>query len=538
MLEQDRNHQPYPVNKTELLARLCRTCGRWRQEDQLFEQIVDAIPQLLDSQGSMVLLLDQSQTGLHIPAVWSGSPAAKQSPESIRLPAAFEMAGEVCRTGQPMIQHDFGNTAYAQPLATALPHYRIRDRLDVPLQLQSQTIGTLCAINKSKGHFGPQDVDLLSALAGLCALGLEIIRRRKSAVSVDLRMEAFDHARDRVINNVSHALKTPLAVLTASLKLLEKHLVRLPDPQWQPIFQRAQRNLTRLLRIEYDLEDILRRNTEEGPDLDPDAPEKDHFFEQVNIPFLVHELKEPISVIETAGRMLLDRQSPDHPMAPAQQRFVQRIVRNTRKARDMLGALLEVGRAQANTFQCESFAPCELLQGLLLDIIEFQAPELHDTLSDLPETSSKIAALAKAGIRLDVTPLAEALRMAHDETKFRQVVGNLLKNALYHRRHHVLIHLSCQREQVTVAIRDDGPGIAPAYHETIFQRYKQVASSDSVARAGHGLGLAIARTLARSMGGDITLESELGQGAVFRLTLPIRFTCENVMDFKKRLNSR
>ncbi|MCJ8500637.1 sensor histidine kinase [Desulfatitalea alkaliphila] len=538
MLKQDRNQLPYPVAKTALLARLCRTCGQWRQEDLLLEQIVDAIPQLLDSQGSMMLLLDQSQTGLLIPAVRLVGPADTQSLASIRLPAALEMAGEVCRTGQPLIQHDFGNSAYAKTLAPTSLHHRITDRLDVPLQLQSQTIGTLCAINKTKGHFGAQDVDLLSALAGLCALGLETIRRRKNAVTADLRMEAFDHARDRVINDVSHALKTPLAVLTASLKLLEKFLVCLPDRQWQPIFQRSQRNLTRLLRIEYDLEDILRRTTEDGPNLDPDAPEKDHFFEQVNIPFLVHELKEPISVIETASRMLLDRQPTDHPMAPAQHRFIQRIVRNTRKARDMLGALLEVGRAQANTFQCESFAPCELLQSLILDIIEFQAPELNDALSDLPETSVKIAALAKAGIRLDVTPLAATIRMAHDETKFRQVVGNLLKNALYHRRHHVLIHLSCQREQVTVAVRDDGPGIAPAYHETIFQRYKQVASSDSVARAGHGLGLAIARTLARSMGGDITLESELGQGAVFRLTLPISFACENVTDFKKRLNSR
>ena len=88
----------------------------------------------------------------------------------------------------------------------------------------------------------------------------------------------------------------------------------------------------------------------------------------------------------------------------------------------------------------------------------------------------------------------------------------------------VLIHLACRHDFFTLAVRDDGPGIADTHHELIFQRYKQVHSDARVARSGHGLGLAAARILARTMGGDIYLESQLGQGALFRLELPIDFS--------------
>jgi signal transduction histidine kinase len=105
--------------------------------------------------------------------------------------------------------------------------------------------------------------------------------------------------------------------------------------------------------------------------------------------------------------------------------------------------------------------------------------------------------------------------------KFQQIVANLFKNAITYRRRLVLIQLACKHDAVTLAVRDDGSGIAPEHHEKIFERYKQVNPWPGVARHGHGLGLAVARILARAMGGDITLESQLGHGALFRLTLPL-----------------
>jgi signal transduction histidine kinase len=71
-----------------------------------------------------------------------------------------------------------------------------------------------------------------------------------------------------------------------------------------------------------------------------------------------------------------------------------------------------------------------------------------------------------------------------------------------------------------VEIADDGPGIEPRHQEAVFGRYKQLQSC-ALTRSGHGLGLAGARILARCLGGDISVQSRVGSGAAFRLTLPL-----------------
>jgi signal transduction histidine kinase len=72
-----------------------------------------------------------------------------------------------------------------------------------------------------------------------------------------------------------------------------------------------------------------------------------------------------------------------------------------------------------------------------------------------------------------------------------------------------------------VRIQDTGPGIAPDKVESIFQPFVQVDRGGNEREIGTGLGLAISRRLARSMGGDITVESTVGVGSVFVLWLPV-----------------
>ncbi|MFZ1985307.1 MAG: ATP-binding protein [Desulfatitalea sp.] len=348
----------------------------------------------------------------------------------------------------------------------------------------------------------------------------------------DPQVEDFDFAKDRVLHHLSHALKTPLAVLIASLKLLAKHLNRLPDSAWQTVYQRAQRNLERLLSIEYETEDILGQR-EKGfaeaelsgngktPGTHQPKDFKNDFFHHVNIEFLVHELKDPVGIVESGVRMLMEKPEPGLSWTPTQQRTLQRVLRNVHKTREMLNELLEVGRAQNVCFHCRPFQPLEALKKIVVEVVELNDPELFEEMKAAPKETDRLAFLARKGIRLDVAPAAEALTVEQDEVKFCQVAGNLIKNGFYYRRRHLLIHLACQQDHFSVSVRDDGPGIASIHQEEIFQRYKQVAPCVGMARTGHGLGLAMARILARTMGGDIGVESELGQGALFHLHLPV-----------------
>ncbi|MHB2016276.1 MAG: sensor histidine kinase, partial [Candidatus Xenobia bacterium] len=76
-------------------------------------------------------------------------------------------------------------------------------------------------------------------------------------------------------------------------------------------------------------------------------------------------------------------------------------------------------------------------------------------------------------------------------------------------------------EHVVVSVADDGLGIAEAEHEKIFGRFYRVAEGPGAQLGGTGLGLSISRDIVRGFGGDIQVESVLGQGATFRFTLPV-----------------
>lgn len=99
-----------------------------------------------------------------------------------------------------------------------------------------------------------------------------------------------------------------------------------------------------------------------------------------------------------------------------------------------------------------------------------------------------------------------------------QILVNLIGNALRHSPEGSTVRLSFDRTpaSASVTVADEGPGIEPADQQRIFERFERAQTE----AAGTGLGLAISRRLARSMGGDVTLESAPGQGARFTLTLP------------------
>jgi signal transduction histidine kinase len=112
----------------------------------------------------------------------------------------------------------------------------------------------------------------------------------------------------------------------------------------------------------------------------------------------------------------------------------------------------------------------------------------------------------------------EPLLASGEERAVIQVLVNLIGNAVRHSPQGGTVSLSFVRTPGTasVIVSDQGPGIAPADQQRIFERFER-ANADA---GGTGLGLAISRRLARSLGGDVTLESAPDQGAQFTLTLP------------------
>jgi signal transduction histidine kinase len=519
-------------SRTEIL-RISRALHRYRQLDRMLGYVTHLIRTVMRVGGASVILLDEAAKEFYYYVTALDDRAAGKKFETIRFPADQGVPGEVYRTGRPVIVPNYPQSKYAVKAVDELVQVETENLLHVPLRFQDRMIGVLGAVNKRQGRFDADDIELLTAIADVVAAPIENARMTQVLNDSYRRVRELNETKDRVIFHLSHELKTPLAVLSASLRLLEPTLAASGENQWRMAFERAQRSLNRLLDMEYAIEDMLRQGDDADfdmmarlPRIDSDStdePVEDavKFFQEVNIEFLIHELKDPLSVIETNTQMLLNQKGSEEKKKKLRRRSLQRILRGTKKARGLLGALLEVGRADSVCFDCQAFAADNMIKRALLESVESHAIDIFEAVKSIKKNDDRIEALAHQGIRLEIHPSAAQNPVALDQLKFHQIAANLFKNAISYRRNLVLIQLACKHDEVTLAVRDDGPGIAPEHHEKIFERYKQISPWPGVARHGHGLGLAVARILARAMGGDIVLESQLGHGALFTLTLPL-----------------
>ncbi len=249
-------------------------------------------------------------------------------------------------------------------------------------------------------------------------------------------------------------------------------------------------------------------------------PAQSGFFQEISIEFLIHELKDPISIIETGLRTVLERQDAFGPLTAKQANTLKRSLRNTRKAWGLLNDLLEIGRSEAGCLVCSRFSPLKALRQALKDALETVTGPAAEEIGKYQNEAELTQLLARHGIGLCASA-PPAIEIFQDETKFRQITGNLIKNALHHRRQRLDVRMGIEGDWLAVEVRDDGAGIEPDHHELIFRRYTQVKECTLGERRGHGLGLAGALILARSIGGDIRVTSRKGQGASFRLTLPL-----------------
>ncbi|GIG02178.1 putative sensor histidine kinase PhoR [Catellatospora citrea] len=129
-------------------------------------------------------------------------------------------------------------------------------------------------------------------------------------------------------------------------------------------------------------------------------------------------------------------------------------------------------------------------------------------------------------IELVVAPDAGHLVVAGDDARLRQVIGNLMSNALAHTPPGTRVQLRLRSEsgQAVLEVADDGPGLDPAQRDRVFERFYRADAARTRRANGHvstGLGLAIVAALVEAHQGTIEVDSEPGKGAVFRVRVPL-----------------
>lgn len=229
----------------------------WKLEERL-EYIIKEVKELIGVEGASVILLDEEKGEFYFPVASYDDVETGRRMTEIRFPAERGVAGEVLRTGEPIIVPDTSKNPHFFRRVDEQAGYETRNMLDVPIRTEDRIIGVLCAVNKKDGAFDQRDVDLLSAVASTVAFPIENARIAEQLKRSYEEVQNLNRAKDRVIHHLSHELKTPLSVLSATLALLARRKPPEDEPSWQRTLERAQRNLARMLEIQYQIEDIMR----------------------------------------------------------------------------------------------------------------------------------------------------------------------------------------------------------------------------------------------------------------------------------------
>lgn len=216
-----------------------------------------------------------------------------------------------------------------------------------------------------------------------------------------------------------------------------------------------------------------------------------------------HELRTPMNAIIGFSQVLL-RQTKGG-LNAQQQTMIERVLSNSRSLLELVSDILDLSRIEAGRLELRP-EPCDLLQ--LLETTIGQLRSLAEE-KNLP-------------IRVHST--LSYSRAFNDSMRVRQVLVNLISNAIkFTDSGEISIELSePEPGRVAIAVQDTGIGIAPADLEHIFEMFQQLDQTINRKYSGTGLGLAITRSLVEMMGGEITVQSQLGQGSTFTINI-LRF---------------
>jgi signal transduction histidine kinase/ActR/RegA family two-component response regulator len=219
-----------------------------------------------------------------------------------------------------------------------------------------------------------------------------------------------------------------------------------------------------------------------------------------------HELRTPLSSVLALCDLLLGR--ADGPLTEEQERQIAYIRVGAETLLPLVNDLLDLARIEAGktVVRANTFA----IEDLFASLRGMFRPLHYDD-----------------GVALVFEPAGDMPVISTDESKVAQILRNLVSNALkFTPEGEVRVGARLDEEHETVAfiVADTGIGIAPENRARIFEEFEQVEGPLQSQTRGTGLGLAVSQRLAAVLGGVLSLESALGEGSTFRLTIPVAYS--------------
>jgi signal transduction histidine kinase len=214
-----------------------------------------------------------------------------------------------------------------------------------------------------------------------------------------------------------------------------------------------------------------------------------------------HELRTPLTVVLGYAEAVLSKKDV-YEVSAKVQRPLEIIARRGRELHTLIENLLDISLIDRGRLRV-SLAPIAVQPALMAAIADFRNMDF--------------------GKPVSIDWQGDDLRVKGDRERFRQIVNNLLDNAVKYSEDTVRVVVSAQEENGRGVIRfaDDGIGIPAEHLPSIFDRFFQSEQVETRSHGGAGLGLAVAKDLLALMDGTIAAESEVGRGSTFTVSLPL-----------------
>jgi len=248
---------------------------------------------------------------------------------------------------------------------------------------------------------------------------------------------------------------------------------------------------------------------------------------RIKTELLVHDLKNPIAIIEAGINSLINKDETDGPLTERQIKILNRTLRNIKIAKGLVNDILEVGRSSEGIINNKRCLICELLMPPMVEIFDLTDGNTSERIKICEDIYSLKRELSDKCIILNMDEGLWEREVYLDPRKINQIFRNLLSNAMKYRKKVIEIDVDIiktikdQGEELFISVKDDGEGIEKIYHQKIFERYFQIEDEGEHCVRGHGLGLAGILILIEDMGGRMYLESGEGKGAKFSVTIPL-----------------
>lgn len=244
------------------INRISQALPQYPELPRLLEYISNEIKELLGTQGANVMLLDEKGEEFFVLGMAHDDPTTRERVRKTRFSVDELLSGQVVQSGKPLIMNylpeQSQDTFESRDRKIG---YRVKNVMVVPLHSNTRIIGVISADNKKEGAFDQTDLSTLSTIAATVALSIENARVSEQLKKANEELKSLNAAKDKMISHLSHELRTPVAVLLSSLKVLSRKLTDLPEDTWQPTLDRMKRNLKRLIDIEDQVYDILEKKS-------------------------------------------------------------------------------------------------------------------------------------------------------------------------------------------------------------------------------------------------------------------------------------